>query len=582
MSEMTGAQIVCEVLKRVGVEVVFGIPGGANLPMNDALGQSGLRIVLTRHEQGASHMADGYARSTGRAGVCFATSGPGATNLVTGLATANMDSIPVVAITGQVRTDSIGSDAFQEADITGITRPITKHNFLVKDIRDLRRSLQEAFYIATSGRPGPVLVDIPVDIQRAKIEFDWEEHLEMRSYKPTVKGHPMQIKKAAELIKEAKRPLLYVGGGVVYSGAAAELLRLAERANIPVAWTLMANGAFPPSHVLAMGPLGMHGKYSTNMAMQKCDLLIAAGSRFDDRVTGKIQAFSPHSKKIHIDIDPANISKTVFAHCPVVGDLKHVLAELAEAVPKLDHTEWVKDIAEMDRQNPLNYKQEGTVVRPQYVIQELHRLTKGDAIVATGVGQHQMWATQAYQCNKPRHFLTSGGLGTMGYGFPAALGAKLLSRTIRWCIDGDVLFQMTACELATATTGRRPVLVLIINNDHLGDGAAVGGTLVRQAILVELHDIPGWVGKVRKPAGSGETTVYPGLREACGGAWRARLTCDGQGSGHRRFGDRVERGRDRTVVMDVLIDPEEKCSRWFWPAKGWTRLSWIWLRGIAE
>src|SRR4029077_7608003 len=353
MAEMTGAQIVCEVLKREGVEVVFGIPGGANLPLNDALGLSGLRFVLTRHEQGASHMADGYARATGKAGVCFATSGPGATNLVTGLATANMDSIPVVAITGQVKTESIGSDAFQEADITGITRPITKHNFLVKDVRDLRRTLQEAFHIATSGRPGPVLVDIPVDVQRAKVAFDWEEKIEIRSYKPTVTGHPNQIKKAIELIKESKRPLLYVGGGVVLSGASEALLKLAEKANIPVAWTLMANGAFPPDHVLHLGPLGMHGKYSTNIAMQKCDLMIAAGSRFDDRVTGKLQEFSPNSKKIHIDIDPANISKVVHTHCPVVGDLKSVLTEMAEAVPKLDHTEWIQEILEMDRQNPL-------------------------------------------------------------------------------------------------------------------------------------------------------------------------------------------------------------------------------------
>src|ERR1041385_4400430 len=339
--ELTGAQIVCEVLKRVGVDVVFGIPGGANLPLNDALGLSGIRYVLTRHEQGASHMADGYAGSTGKAGVCFATSGPGAANLVTGLATANMDSIPVIAITGQVRTGVIGSDAFQEADITGITRPITKHNFLVKDVRELRRTIQEAFYIATTGRPGPVLIDIPVDVQRGKTEWTWEDKIEMRSYKPTVKGHPLQIKRAAELIKESKRPLLYVGGGTIYAGATAELKKLAEKGNIPVAWTLMANGAFPPDHVLAMGPLGMHGKYSTNTAMQKADLLIAAGSRFDDRVTGMLAKFSPLSKKIHIDIDPSNISKTVHAHCPVVGDLRQVLGELVEAIPSLNHAEWV-------------------------------------------------------------------------------------------------------------------------------------------------------------------------------------------------------------------------------------------------
>jgi acetolactate synthase-1/2/3 large subunit len=299
MSEKTGAEIIIECLKKSGVDVVFGIPGGCNLPLFDKLYDSGIRVVLTRHEQGASHMADGYSRSTGKVGVCLATSGPGATNLVTGLATAYMDSIPVVAITGQVRTDAIGSDAFQEADTTGITRPVTKHNYLVKDVKDLGRVMQEAFYVASSGRPGPVLVDVPVDVQRALYDFQWQDKVEIPSYKPTIKGNPLQIKRAIELIKEAKRPLLYVGGGTVYSGASEELKRLAEKGNIPVTWTLMANGAFPPDHVLAAGVLGMHGKYSTNIAMQKADLLIAAGSRFDDRVTGKLAAFSPNSKKIH-------------------------------------------------------------------------------------------------------------------------------------------------------------------------------------------------------------------------------------------------------------------------------------------
>ena len=558
MAEMTGAQIVCEVLKREGVEVVFGIPGGANLPLNDALGLSGLRFVLTRHEQGASHMADGYARSTGKPGVCFATSGPGATNLVTGLATANMDSIPVIAITGQVRTDSIGSDAFQEADITGITRPITKHNFLVKDIRDLRRAMQEAFYIATTGRPGPVLIDIPTDIQRATIEFEWEEKIEMRSYKPTVKGHPLQIKRAAELIKESKRPLLYVGGGVVYAGAAEELKKLAERANIPVAWTLMANGAMPPDHLLAMGPLGMHGKYSTNIAMQKADLLIAAGSRFDDRVTGKLQAFSPNSKKIHIDIDPANISKTVHAHCPVVGDLRHVLGELAESVPKLDHSDWVKEIMEMDKQNPLTYKQDN-IVRPQYVISELHRLTKGDAIVSTGVGQHQMWAMQWYQCNKPRRFLTSGGLGTMGYGFPAAIGAKAAfpDKTVV-CIDGDASFQMTACELATSTTENMPVLVLIINNYFLG--------MVRQwqELFYDKRFASSSMtsaGGKAKSDGHLDLQKHPYIPDfvklaEASGALGLRVTSKDQVTG--ALEEALKEVKRRTVVLDVYIDPEEK------------------------
>jgi len=558
MAELTGAQIICESLKRLGVEVVFGIPGGANLPFNDALGLSGIRVVLTRHEQGASHMADGYARATGKPGVCFATSGPGATNLVTGLATANMDSIPVIAITGQVNTKAIGSDAFQEADITGITRPITKHNYLVKQIGDLRRVMQEAFYIATSGRPGPVLIDVPVDIQRAKIEMDWEDSIEMRSYKPNRKGHPLQIKKAIEMIKEAKRPLLYVGGGTVYAGASAALLKLAERANIPVAWTLMANGAFPPDHLLAMGPLGMHGKYSTNIAMQKADLLIAAGSRFDDRVTGKLEAFSPHSKKIHIDIDPSNISKTVHAHCPVVGDLKLVLEELADGVPKLDHTEWVKEILEMDKKNPLSFRDDN-VVRPQYVIQELHRLTKGNAIIATGVGQHQMWAMQWYQCNKPRRFLTSGGLGTMGYGFPAALGAKFAfpDQTVV-CIDGDASFQMTACELATSTMEQTPVLVLIINNYFLGMVRQWQELFYDKRFASSCMTTDGGITTEKEATDAVKEKYIPDfakLAEAHG-ALGIRVTAKDQVTGALETA--LKEVKRRTVVLDVYIDPEEK------------------------
>jgi len=556
MSELTGAQIVIEVLKRQGVDVVFGIPGGANLPMNDALGVSSIRFMLTRHEQGACHMADGYARSTGKPGVCFATSGPGATNLVTGLATAHMDSIPVIAITGQVRTDAIGSDAFQEADATGITRPITKHNYLVKDVRDLGQVLQEAFYIATSGRPGPVLVDIPVDVQRAKTEFKWIDKLNMRSYRPNTKGHPMQIKRAAELIKASKRPLLYVGGGTVYAGASAELKKLAEKANIPVAWTLMANGAFPPTHLLAMGPLGMHGKYSTNIAMQKADLLIAAGSRFDDRVTGKLQAFSPNSKKIHIDIDPANISKSVFAHCPVVGDLKQVLGALVEAVPPLDHAAWVKEIMEMDRKNPLTFRPDNKV-RPQYVIKELHRLTQGDAIITTGVGQHQMWAMQWYPCNAPRHFLTSGGLGTMGYGYPAAIGAKVANpgKTVV-CIDGDGSFQMTACELATATMEHVPVVVLIINNYFLGmvrqwqelfyDKRFASSCMTKEG---------GMAGKEEQPGAQPYIPDFVKLAEAHG-ALGLRITAKDQVTSSLE--EALKEVKKRTVVLDVYIDPEEK------------------------
>jgi acetolactate synthase-1/2/3 large subunit len=468
--EMTGAEILVECLKREGVEFVFGIPGGANLPIFDKLYDSSIRFVLTRHEQGATHMADGYARSTGKVGVCTATSGPGATNLITGLATANMDSIPIVAITGQVATHLIGNDAFQEADATGCTRPVTKHNYLVKDVRDLARIVREAFQIALSGRPGPVHIDIPVDVQRAKTEFSWPQEVRLRSYRPTVQGHPLQIHKAAELIAAAQKPLLYVGGGVILSGAHEPLLALAEKADIPVATTLMANGAFPFDHELYLGPLGMHGKYSSNTAVQHCDLLISCGARFDDRVTGKVSTFSPHSKKIHIDIDPSSIGKIVQVDVPVVGDVKGVLMKLLEEVPKARHDAWRNEILEWDRKHPLNYQAdpEGEL-KPQHLISTLHKLTKGEAIVATGVGQHQMWAMQWYNAKLPRRFLTSGGLGTMGYGFPAAIGAKFGNPgTSVICIDGDGSFQMTMTELATAVHEKINIVTIIINNYYLG------------------------------------------------------------------------------------------------------------------
>ncbi len=470
--EKTGAEIIVECLEREGVSIVFGIPGGCNLPFFDKLYDSKIRVILTRHEQGASHMADGYARSTGKVGVCIATSGPGATNLVTGLATAHMDSIPMVAITGQVRTDAIGSDAFQEADATGCTRPVTKHNYLVKDVKDLAAVIREAFYIAKSGRPGPVHIDVPVDVQRAVTEFVYPEKISVRSYSPTIKGHAMQIKKAAEYIKNSERPLLYVGGGTILSGACEELRAFAEKMNIPVVTTLMANGALPYDHPLYMGPLGMHGKYSTNTAMQKCDLMISCGARFDDRVTGKLSSFSPHSKKIHFDIDPANIGKSVKVDVPVVGDLRSILKELIAETPKKEHKDWIHQIQAWDKEHPLSYKNNGgkdATIKPQYVIQELHRLTKGEAIVSTGVGQHQMWAMQWYPCKEPRHFLTSGGLGTMGYGFPAAIGAKLAHpKKDVICIDGDGCFQMTMTELATTVTEDVKVIVIILNNYYLG------------------------------------------------------------------------------------------------------------------
>ncbi|MBI4395817.1 MAG: biosynthetic-type acetolactate synthase large subunit [Elusimicrobia bacterium] len=468
--EMTGAQIVVECLKRENVKQVFGIPGGCLLPIFDAFYDSSVRVILTRHEQGAAHMADAFSRASGQVGVCLATSGPGATNLVTGLATAYMDSIPVVAITGQVRTDVIGSDAFQEADATGCTRSVTKHNYLVKDVRDLVRVIREAFYIARSGRPGPVHIDIPVDVQKTKAEFQWVEDVKIRSYRPIGAAPKEQVQKAAELFQKAKKPLLYAGGGVILSGAAELLKELAEKTGTPVASTLMANGAFPFDHPLYAGPLGMHGKYASNMAIQKCDLLISCGARFDDRVTGNLSTFSPNSKKIHFDIDPACIDKNVTVDAPVIGDLKMALAEFIKILPKNSHPEWLKELDEWERKHPLSYKlDEGSFVKPQFVIQKLHEITKGDAVVATGVGQHQMWAMQWYPCRSPRQFITSGGLGTMGFGFPAALGAKLArpDKTVV-CIDGDGSLQMTMTEMATAMLEKINVVVIVINNYYLG------------------------------------------------------------------------------------------------------------------
>jgi len=470
--EMTGAQIVVETLKREGVRHVFGIPGGSSLPMFDAFYDASFRVILTRHEQGAAHMADAYSRASGRTGVCIATSGPGATNLVTGLANAYMDSIPMVALTGQVRTDVIGSDAFQEADATGCTRSVTKHNYLVKDAKDLCRVIREAFLIARTGKPGPVHVDIPVDVQKQKVEFVWPETLEIRSYHPAGVAPLDQVERAAALFRQAKKPLLYVGGGAVLSGAAKVLKELAEKTGTPVVTTLMANGAFPFDHPLNLGVLGMHGKYSSNMAVQKCDLLISCGARFDDRVTGNLAKFSPLSKKIHFDIDPANIGKTVAVEVPVIGDLTSSLEALVRLLPPMVHPEWVSELMAMEKEHPLAFStDDGPWVKPQYLLKKLHELTNGDAVVATGVGQHQMWAMQWYPCRNPRHFITSGGLGTMGFGFPAALGARVAQddpAKVVVCIDGDGSFQMTMCEMATATLENIKVIVIVLNNYYLG------------------------------------------------------------------------------------------------------------------
>ncbi len=470
MAKLKGAQILVESLKREGVDVVFGIPGGANLPTFDALHGSTVKVVLTSHEQGAAHMADGYARASGRVGVCLATSGPGATNIVTGLATACMDSIPVVALTGQVRTFMIGNDAFQEADTIGITRPVTKHSYLVKDVRDLARVLKEAFYIASTGRPGPVLVDLPVDITTEQTEFSYPDTVNIRGYKPEVLagGDAKQIEAAAEAIARSRRPVLYAGGGVIHAGAAEELAELARKTRIPVTTTLLGLGGFPESDPLSLGMLGMHGYEYANYAVGECDLLIAIGARFDDRVTGKTDEFSRRSKKIHIDVDPSSISKTIVVDYPVIGDVKQVLRQLNQIVKAPDTREWLKTIQEMQRKYPLVYREKHKLL-PQAIIQEISRVTSGNAVIATGVGQHQMWAAQYYAFNRPRSLITSGGLGTMGFGLPAAIGAQFgRPNDVVWDIDGDGSFMMTAQELATAAAHRLPIKIAIMNNGHHG------------------------------------------------------------------------------------------------------------------
>ena len=467
-TKMNGAKILVESLKKEGVGAVFGYPGGQALPLFDALYGSDLKFYLVRHEQAAAHAADGYARATGKPGVCIATSGPGATNLVTGIATAYMDSIPIVAITGQVKTFMIGNDAFQEADIIGITRPITKHNYLVKDVNDLARTVKEAFHIASTGRPGPVLIDLPSDVQLAETEFHYPHEVQIRGYKPTYCGHPGQIRRAAKMIAESKRPVIYAGGGVILSGAAKELREFTEKINSPVTMTLLGLGAFPADHELSLGMLGMHGTGYANHAVQNCDMLIAIGARFDDRVTGKIDEFAPHAKIIHIDIDPSAISKSVAVDLPIVGDVKCVLSELLKIVHRPHDKEWTDKIVEWKEKHPLNYKRDDKL-RPQYVIEQICEATKGDAIIATDVGQHQMWTAQWYKFMRPRELLSSGGLGTMGYGFPAGMGAKVGRPDSQvFVISGDGSFQMNIQELSTAVVNNIQVKIAILNNSYLG------------------------------------------------------------------------------------------------------------------
>ena len=477
MSKITGAEIVIKSLEAQGVEVVFGIPGGTIMPTYDPLLESSIRHILCRHEQGAGHAASGYAWVTGKAGVVFATSGPGATNLVTALADAKMDSVPIVAITGQVPTPVVGNDAFQEADTTGVTMPVTKHNMLVTDVRDLAASIKEAFVIAETGRPGPVLVDIPKDVQLAEAEFKWPDHVDLPGYRPTTKGNLRQVREAVKLIMAAKRPVLYVGGGVVKSNATAELFELATEGQLPVVTTLMARGAFPDSHELCLAMPGMHGNYTAVTAMQKADLLVALGSRFDDRVTGKLAAFAPHAKIIHADVDPAEIGKNRKVDVPIVGEAGDIIAKMVTELRNAqaergapDRREWLAQLKEWQREYPLTYDQQmDGPIKQQYVIERMHALSGGDAIVVSGVGQHQMWASGHWKYEEPRHWVNSGGLGTMGYAVPAAMGAKLGRPDKRViAFDGDGCFQMTAQELATMTVENVPVIIAILNNAYLG------------------------------------------------------------------------------------------------------------------
>ncbi len=469
LAGLKGAEIFHQMLLEEGVEVLFGYPGAAVIPIFDVLYESPIKYIQTRHEQGAAHMADGYARSTGRVGVCIATSGPGATNLVTGLATAHMDSSPVVALTGQVRSDLIGNDAFQEADVTGITRPITKHNCIVSRVEDLARSIREAFHIARTGRPGPVLVDICVDATLAASNGEPSREMQLPGYRPRIEGDARQIQRAAEAINAAARPVLYIGGGVVASEASELLRALVDRGRIPVTTTLLALGAVDESHPLSLQMLGMHGAAAANFAVQASDCLIAIGARFDDRVTGKLEHFAPHAKIIHIDIDPTSISKSVTVDIPVVGDAKDILGRLLPLIETRERTEWLSQLADWKHKHPFRYENGSGNIKPQSVVESLGRLTRHEAIIATGVGQHQMWAAQYYGWKRPRQSLTSGGLGTMGFGCPAAIGAQFGNPgTTVIDIDGDGSFSMTMVEVITAVQYGQPAKFVVLDNGYLG------------------------------------------------------------------------------------------------------------------
>jgi acetolactate synthase-1/2/3 large subunit len=543
--ELTGAEIVVRSLQEEGVDTVFGYPGGAVLHVYDALFQQDrVRHILVRHEQGAIHAADGYARATGKVGVGLVTSGPGATNAVTGLATAHMDSVPMVVISGQVPTALIGNDAFQEADTVGITRPCTKHNFLVKDVTQLARTLKEAFYIASTGRPGPVLVDIPKDVTAQVAEFDYPDSVHIRSYHPTVKGHSGQIKKAVERMRAAERPMVYTGGGVVLGDGAEELTDLVRRFGFPITNTLMGLGAYPGDDEQFLGMLGMHGTYEANMAITHCDLLVAIGARFDDRVTGKIERFAPHAEIIHVDVDPASISKNVEVDVPIVGDVKAVLGEMNEVAEKLGTgdparlDDWWSQIREWRSRDCLAFDRDSERIKPQFVVEKLYELTGGSAIVTSDVGQHQMWAAQFYRFKRPRQWLNSGGLGTMGYGLPAAVGAQVAypDATVA-CITGEGSIQMNIQELATAKQFRLPIKVVNLNNGYLG--------MVRQwqELFYESRYSESYVDALPDFLSLAESYGHVGLRAERPGDVEGVL--------------REALKTDRMVFMDFITDPEE-------------------------
>ena len=476
--KLTGAQILVHMIKSQGVDTIFGYPGGATIDIHDEVERhDDLRHILVRHEQGAVHMADAYARAHKTTGVALVTSGPGATNTVTGIASAHSDSIPMVVFTGQVPTGLIGNDAFQEVDIVGITRPCTKHNYLIKDPKKLASTIQEAFHIAQSGRPGPVLVDLPKDITQAEIEFEMPEPPQMRSYKPNYKPNKKQMAKAVELIKSAKRPVFFCGGGVISSQASDTFTRIAKLANAPVTGTLMGLGAFPGTDPLWLGMLGMHGTYRANMSIGNCDLLFSAGVRFDDRVTGRLETFAPNAKIVQIDIDPTSIHKNVEVHCPIVGDCRMALEEILllmekedpEAFRHKERDEWLGQIDEWKQTTPLKYEQGDETIKPQYVVEKLHEVTEGKAIVTTEVGQNQMWTAQYYHFDQPNHFITSGGLGVMGFGLPAAVGAKAAQPDkLVVCVAGDGSVQMNSQELMTAIASDLDIKIVILNNRYLG------------------------------------------------------------------------------------------------------------------